>query len=110
MKVAEKREGQVVVLSIEGRLDHEGSRIFDEHVTKLIDGGERALVVDFHGIDFLASMGLRALIKPYQALAQKGGRIVVANLSDSVLGVFKIAGIDKAVPIYGSVDEAVASF
>src|SRR5882757_5054047 len=68
MKIEEKREGRAVILSIEGRLDHEGSRIFDEHVSRLIEAGELALVVDFHGVDFLASMGLRALIKPYQAL------------------------------------------
>ena len=110
MKIEEKREGRVVVLSIEGRLDHEGGRIFDAHVSKLIEAGERALVVDFHGVDFLASMGLRALIKPYQTLAQSGGKIVVANLSDSVRTVFRLAGIEKAVPIYDSVAAAVAAF
>jgi anti-anti-sigma factor len=110
MKIEEKREGAVVVLSIEGRLDHEGSRIFDSHVSKLIDAGERSLVVDFQGVDFLASMGLRALIKPYQTLAQQGGKIVVANLSDSVRAVFRLAGIEKAVPIYDSVEAAVAAF
>lgn len=109
MKVEEKREGRAVILSIEGRLDHAGSQIFDEHVTRLIEAGERTLVVDFQGVDFLASMGLRALIKPYQALAQKGGRIVVANLSDSVRAVFRLAGIEKAVPIYDSVEAAVAA-
>ena len=55
-------------------------------------------------------MGLRALIKPYQALAQQGGRIAVANLSDSVRNVFRMAGIEKAVPIYDSVPAAVAAF
>lgn len=109
MKIEEKREGQAVILSIEGRLDHEGSKIFDERVTQLIEAGERNLVVDFQGVDFLASMGLRALIKPYQTLAQKGGKIAVANLSDSVRTVFRLAGIEKAVPIYDSVPAAVAA-
>ena len=109
MKIEEKREGHVVVLSVEGRLDHEGAEIFDTHVTRLIDAGARSLVIDFHGVDFLASMGLRALIKPYQALAQHGGKIAVANLSESVRTVFRFAGIEKAVPIYDSVEAAVAA-
>ena len=110
MNIEEKRIGPAVVLSIEGRLDHAGAQIFDTHVSRLVAAGERALVIDFHGVDFLASMGLRALIKPYQALAQKGGKIAVANLSESVRGVFQLAGIEKAVPIYDSVEDAVVGF
>lgn len=110
MKIEERREGRVVVLSIEGRLDHAGAEIFDERVSKLIEAGEKALLVDFHGVDFVASMGLRAIIKPYQALAPAGGRIAVANLGDTIHQVFRMAGIDQAVPIYDSVDEALASF
>jgi anti-anti-sigma factor len=109
MKIEECREGKVVVLSIEGRLDHAGAQIFDAHVSKLIAAGERTLVIDFHGVDFVASMGIRALIKPYQALAPQGGKLVVANLGDSVRTVFQLAGIDKAVPIYDSVPAAVAA-
>jgi len=109
MKIEEKREAEAVVLSIQGRLDHEGTLIFDRHISNLIAAGERSLVVDFHGVDFLASMGIRALIRPYQALAQQGGKIAVANLSESVRTVFRIAGIEKAVPIYDSVEAAVAA-
>jgi anti-sigma B factor antagonist/stage II sporulation protein AA (anti-sigma F factor antagonist) len=109
MNIEERREGHVVVFSIEGRLDHAGAEIFDAHVSRLIEAGERALVVDFHGIDFVASMGIRALIRPYQALAQQGGRIAVARLSDTVRGVFRVAGIDQAIPIYDSVEAAVAA-
>jgi len=98
-----------VVLSIDGRLDHEGCQIFDRKVSALVAAGEKFLVVDFHGVDFLASMGIRALIKPYQALAQQGGKVVVANVSDSVRTVFQIAGIDKAIPSFDSVAAAVAS-
>ncbi len=100
----------MAVISIDGRLDHEGGRAFDTHISKAIDAGAHKFVIDFNGVDFLASMGLRALIKPYQTLAQKGGRLVVANLSDSVRNVFRLAGIEKAVPSYDSVAAAVASF
>ena len=109
MKIEERREGPVVILSIEGRLDHAGSEIFDAHVTKLIAAGEQKLVVDFHRVGFVASMGIRALIKPYQALAPRGGKVAVANLGDSVRSIFQLAGIDQAVPIYESVDAAVAA-
>lgn len=109
MKIDEKREGKAVVLSIDGRLDHEGSQVFDARFAELIAAGEKFLVVDFDGVDFLASMGIRALIRPYQALAPQGGKVVVANVSDSVRHVFRLAGIDQAIPIYDSVAAAVAA-
>ncbi len=109
MKIEERRDGPVVILSIEGRLDHAGAEIFDARVSQLIAAGERTLVIDFHGVDFVASMGIRALIRPYQALAPQGGKIVVANLSESVRHVFRLAGIDQAIPIHDSVEAAVAA-
>jgi anti-sigma B factor antagonist/stage II sporulation protein AA (anti-sigma F factor antagonist) len=109
MTIDERREGKAVVLSIDGRLDHEGCQVFDRKVSSLVAAGEKFLVVDFHGVDFLASMGIRALIKPYQALAPQGGRVVVANVCDSVRTVFKIAGIDQAIATFDSVDSAVAA-
>ena len=86
MKIEERREGPIVVLSIEGRLDHAGAEAFDAHVTKLIAEGTRKLVVDFHQVDFVASMGIRALIKPYQALSPQGGKIVVFDLDFTFCG------------------------
>jgi anti-anti-sigma factor len=109
MKIDERHEGGALVLKIEGRLDHDGARVFEECTSRAIAAGEKFLVADFGGVDFLASMGIRALIKPYQTLAQSGGRLVVANLGDSVREVFKIAGIDQAVPIFDSVEAAIAS-
>jgi anti-sigma B factor antagonist/stage II sporulation protein AA (anti-sigma F factor antagonist) len=109
MTITERRDGKAVVLGIDGRLDHEGCQVFDKHVTRLVSAGEKFLVVDFHGVDFLASMGIRALIKPYQALAPQGGKVVVANVCDSVRTVFKIAGIDQAIPTFDNVESAVAS-
>jgi anti-sigma B factor antagonist len=109
MKIEDNRLGHAVVLSIEGRLDHAGAEIFDAHVSQLIAAGERSLVIDFHGIDFVASTGIRALIKPYQTLAQAGGKIAVAHLSDTVREVFRIAGIDQAIPVFDSVEAAAAA-
>lgn len=108
MTIEERHEGRALVLTIEGRLDHDGAKVFEDWTHRAITAGERFLVVDFGGVNFLASMGIRALIKPYQTLAQSGGRLVVTNLGDSVREVFKIAGIDQAVPIFDSVEAAVA--
>jgi anti-anti-sigma factor len=110
MKIEERREGPVVIVSIEGRLDHAGAEILDAHLTQMIVAGDRSFVIDFHGVDFVASMGLRALIKPYQTLAPLDGKLVVTHLGATIRSVFEMAGIDRAIPIYESVEEAVAAF
>lgn len=109
MNIDERHEGGALVLKIDGRLDHDGAKVFEDCTSRAIAEGEKFLVVDFGGVNFLASMGIRALIKPYQTLAQSGGRLVVAKLGDSVREVFKIAGIDRAVPIFESVEAAIES-
>lgn len=109
MQIEETRDGSVVVLSVVGRLDHAGAGVLDARADALMAEGERRLVFDFHGVDFVASTGIRAIIRPYQALAPLGGRLAIANLSPTIRHVFHIAGIDRAVPVHDSVADAVAS-
>lgn len=108
MNVLESRAGDVVVLTLDGRLDQEGAPVLETCVKKHIESGCRSILVDFCGISFLASMGIRALIIPTQALSRLGGRLGVTGLGESTLVVFETAGLTKVFPVYDSVEAALA--
>lgn len=108
MNLTEERVGDILVIRLDGRLDHEGGLAFERATSAQIELGCRSLVVDFCGVSFLASMGIRALITPNRLLAEKSGRLGIVNLSDDVLRVLELVGLSRALPIYGTMDEALA--
>jgi len=108
MNIQESQHGPVVVMTLDGRLDHDGAPVLEACVKKHSAAGCRSVLVDFAGISFLASMGIRALIIPTQSLSKLGGRMGVTGLGDSTLSVFETAGLTKIFPVYESVDTAIA--
>ena len=109
MNITESHRGNILVLSIEGRLDHAGAGQFQELALKRISDGARSLIVDFGGTSFLASMGIRALMLPSQELGQNGGRLALAGLNDDIVRLFEVSGLTKMFEIHATVEEALAA-
>jgi len=108
MQITERREGPVLIISVEGRLDNEGSDVFREQTLCHIEAGERSLVIDFSQTTFIASMGIRALFLPAQELAKKQGRMVLAGLNAELKNLFLIGGLLDLFPVFETVEKALA--
>lgn len=108
MEITEQQNGNVLILIIEGRMDHEGAGKFESTALGHIKDGIRGIIVDFKNTGFMASMGIRALIPPSQEMARQGGRMALAELDPSLRQVFAIAGLDKVFSIYESTEAALA--
>jgi anti-sigma B factor antagonist len=59
MDVSEQQVGRVWVVTARGRLDGATSGAFAQRVEALVTGTEPRLLVDFSGVDFVSSAGLR---------------------------------------------------
>ena len=78
-----------------------------------IDGARRTskrLLVDLTTAEFCDSTGLRAIIGCRQEVVAHGGRMVVAVTADSAVGrMFALAGAPEVLPVYETVDAALAA-
>lgn len=108
MQISDHQEGSILVITLDGRLDHAGAELFREHALKHIANGVRSIVVDFNSTSFVASMGIRALIFPAQELSKNGGRLALIRLSPPVQQLFDLAGIKTMFKIYPTLEEAAA--
>ena len=77
-----------------------------QQLHRIIDGGERRLVIDFEKLDYVSSTGLRVLLVAAKRLKSADGKIVLSSLKPHILEVFEIAGFKSIFPIYGSTDQA----
>lgn len=106
LNVSESTEGDIVVISIEGRLDTATSADFDFALEPHTDKATRMLV-DLAGIQYVSSAGLRVFLMLAKKLQKTGGKLVLCNMSSSVREVFDIAGFSKILHIESDRDDGL---
>ena len=102
----EKRSG-VTVVAPRGRIDSVTSSALEQALVQSLDAGERRLVVDLTGVDFISSAGLRVLLVLAKRLGGGKGSVVLCSLSDPVRQVFELAGFLSLFTISPSRDLAL---
>ena len=106
MEISTNREEKGVVISVKGRMDATTSPDLEKQLTEMIDQGDTDLIIDFAGLDYISSAGLRSILATAKKLKAKNGTFSLAALQDVVKEVFEISGFDAIIPIHDSVESA----
>ncbi|MGD8370498.1 MAG: STAS domain-containing protein [Syntrophobacterales bacterium] len=110
MEVIEKQQNGICILGLLGRLDSNTSPDFEKKIFEVIDDGTTSVVVDFEGLDYISSAGLRVLLKAAKEIKRSQGKIVLSSMKEYIREVFEIAGFVSLFPIVSSVDDAMNEF
>ena len=102
------REGEWVVLTVAGCLDHQNAPVLRDRVIGLLSEGYRCFVLDLQGVDFLDSSGLGVLVGGLKRARQAGGSLQLVCTQHPVLKVLRVTGLIKVFSIHPSVDRATA--
>jgi anti-sigma B factor antagonist len=95
---------KIVIL---GRLDLPGTESVAGELEKLAAAPKKAVVVDVSSLKFLASLGIRALLKSAKAVQQRGGKMVlVVGSNASVVMSLEATGVGDVLPMFESNAEA----
>ncbi len=82
----EKRDGGVVVLRLNGRLDAASTEEFEAVLMPLAEDPEvKRLILACAGLEFTASAGLRVLIKGIKAMSPRKAGFFAAEIRDEVI-------------------------
>ena len=109
MDIGESKVDSVFVLEPRGRLDSANARSFEERVVAALDQGESALLIDFAGLDYISSAGLRVLLMGAKRLQQSGGAIALCALNPSIHEVFEISGFLTIFAVHNDRAAALAA-
>ena len=109
MEIEGKSEGNVEILSLNGRLDAYLSNGVESSINALIDKGSVKIIVNFDGVEYISSSGLRVLLASQKRLKKEEGDLKLACLKPYVKEVFDIAGFTQLFEIYEQEEEAVNS-
>jgi len=108
MEVIEKKWNNISIFEVSGRLDSNTSPALEKQLFDAIEKGSKNVIVDFEGLDYISSAGLRVILKATKTLKGSDGIFVLCSLKDYVKEVFEISGFDSYLPIASTMDEALS--
>lgn len=98
MDVSVTHVGDETTVFVSGRLTAATSVDLESVLKDLPDTTVNA-VVDFSGLDYLSSAGLRILIGAEKAAMARGGSMVVRHPNEEVMEVFEMTGLADVLTI-----------
>jgi anti-sigma B factor antagonist len=100
----------VHVVQVDGAFDMHAAPLVKETFTRVMGEGNRQLVVDLCAATFIDSTAIGVLIGVMKKLRRgTTGRLSVACTNLNVIATFEMAGLDGALPIRLSIEDAVVA-
>ena len=81
-----------------GRLDLDNAVEYGTKIKDTIEDSEEVItevILDFAEITFISSFGLKVVLELYKQLKAQNGVLKLKNVSEQLMGSFKIVGFDK---------------
>ena len=72
--------------------------------------GAKNLVLNFNGLHYISSAGIRVILKAIEVVKNLGGRIMLCCLQSYVKEVFEFSGMGALLPIFATDDDALNAF
>jgi anti-anti-sigma factor len=105
-----RKVADVVVAAPAGQIDHPNAMKLQQALAPFIDdasAGRAPLVLDFAGVEYISSMGLRVLTVASKALRARNAAMAVAALQPPVAEIFDIARFGLIVDVFPTVRDAL---
>ena len=109
MHLPTREQAGVLIISVNGRIDHTASEEFTQALEPLLmccTQERPPLLLDFSGVDYISSAGLRVLMMASRRAKLQQGVFAIAALQPMVQEVFAISRFNLIVPCYATVDVA----
>ena len=108
LKTTSNKVEDILVISLEGRIDAHSAKDLEDQCTRWIESGEHKIIMDFAAVDFISSAGLRVVLLTAKMLSSKNGTIKLCSLNGTLRNVFEISGFSKLFVIVPSLEDALA--
>ena len=105
----EELSGGILKVSLSGRMDIAGVDAIAMQLTAVTAPSGRRVIIDLSGVDFLASIGVRAILQNARAMSLRGGAMAVCCARPVVAEVLESAGVGNVVPVAANLGAARAT-
>ncbi|MCH9617698.1 MAG: Anti-sigma-B factor antagonist [Chlamydiia bacterium] len=108
MLVTKEEKNSALILRLEGRLDATTAIQLENVLNEAITGKQVQLLLDFSGIEYLSSAGMRILLSMTKRLKGMDGSFKLFAVHDDVMEIIRLAGFETILQIYPDESKALA--
>ena len=98
MKITKEKNQDSLTVKIEGKLDINTAPQLTEALNHELDSVNE-VIFDLENTDYTSSAGLRVFLATYQTMDNKGGKMLIKNVSESFYDILKISGFTDFLEI-----------
>lgn len=99
LRIAEDTESSPAVFTLEGELDPHTSPMLQERIDATLAPDTSSVVLDFAGVGFVDSAGLRVIADTHRRLSDAGGALIVRNPSSGLQKLLDVTGLADHVTV-----------
>jgi len=107
MEIFENKTSGWMILELKGRMDAVTSPMVREKIVSTVDQGEKMLLLDCSGLDYISSAGLRVLFEAAYKIQDLEGKIACYGVNSSVRKIFNLVDLNSEIPIFISREDAL---
>jgi anti-sigma B factor antagonist len=89
----ESRNG-VARVGLEGELDMSSVAVLEEHLRRVEQDGNSAVMLDLRDLTFIDSSGLQAILRAMDRVAENGGTLIVVGAGLPARHLFELTGTE----------------
>jgi len=109
--IHERREGNVAVLDLKGRVRISGGTLaLHKSIRTLVAEGKTRILLNLAGVTHIDSTGLGELVSSYATLSNKGGQIKLVHLTEQIQDIMTTTKLLTVFDVYDNEPDALASF
>jgi anti-anti-sigma factor len=108
IRISSQRRDGFAVVAVTGELDIVTSRRFDECLAEARQDDDH-IIVDLSAVDFMDTGSLAVIVGHWKQLTAAGGTLALAGARYRYTKTLWITGLADRLPLYESVDAAVAA-
>lgn len=102
--------GEVWVLKVDGKLDCLTVPEVRPEIDKLVERDARKVILDASGVELLDSSGVAVIVSLFKRMRAIGGDVRIAALGGQPKSIFNLLRLDRALPVFPTVEEASKGF
>jgi len=107
MELTHEKNGEILMITIKGRLDAATANVADSAIKKLMEEDCTRVLFNLNDLEYLSSGGLRVILGVAKEIKRKEGKLALCALHEFVKEIFEVSGFDSLIPIEDTVDSGI---
>jgi anti-sigma B factor antagonist len=111
-EISSTPSGGYCIVRVIGELDMAHEEELRAELNSAVDSDQAGVLVDLSECEFIDSSGVRSLLLGREAqMASDSGNngFAVVTSNEQVLRILSVMGVDKVIPLYSTVEEAITA-